>query len=64
MTKLKAKAGSIISVVGKSTLEMIEPFFMQTKSPIPIGLLMNSVQTHIRKCHPKYLKHNTDYADD
>ncbi len=28
------KKGSIISVVGKSTLEMMSLFFMQTKSPI------------------------------
>ena len=41
------KNGSIISVVGKSTVEIMELFWVYTKSPIwPI---MKSDQTHIRK---------------
>ena len=41
--------GSIISVVGKSTMEIMEPFWVYTKSPIwPI---MKSDETIIRKTH-------------
>ena len=45
--KERTKFGSIISVVGKSTMEIMEPFWVYTKSPIwPI---MKSDETHIRK---------------
>ena len=46
------------TVVGKSTVDVIELFDCMQKSPTL--LIMKSDETHIRKCHMELFKNTTD----